>query len=99
MFMDTATQSQALKEAARVLKHGGFLHIWDAKITSAYPDSFYIDLDIRMKEEVIHTTFGVVSDIKNQTYHTFLSICSCLGLDIQTQLIEEDKFYLMFKKS
>lgn len=35
MFMDEATQRAAIREAARVLRHGGRLHIWDA--TSSLP--------------------------------------------------------------
>lgn len=35
MFMDADTHKQAVSEAARVLKKGGYLHIWDAEIVSA----------------------------------------------------------------
>ncbi len=35
MFMSQREQEQAIQEAARVLKHGGELHIWDCDIASA----------------------------------------------------------------
>ena len=39
MFMSQREQEQAIQEAARVLKHGGELHIWDCDIASAYMDN------------------------------------------------------------
>lgn len=98
MFMNINTQKQALSEAVRVLKVGGTLHIWDTEISSAYPDPFCVDLDIHLNEELIHTTFGVISDAKNQTVETFLSICLDYNLIIKKQEIENGHFYLVFQK-
>lgn len=99
MFMNTETQKQALAEAARVLKVGGALHIWDAEIASAYPVPFRVDLDIQLDDEVIHTTFGCASDVINQNATTFTSICLGYGLIVQKQIIDDGRFYLLFEKN
>lgn len=99
MFMNLDTQKQALSEAVRVLKTGGTLHIWDTEIASAYPEPFCVDLDICLNnEELIHTTFGIISDVKHQTAETFLSICSEYHLIIQKEEMENGHFYLVFQK-
>lgn len=46
MFMSQREQEQAIQEAARVLKHGGELHIWDCDIASAYPEPFCIGKNV-----------------------------------------------------
>lgn len=98
MFMDVSTQKQALSEAIRVLKAGGTLRIWDAEISSAYPDPFCVDLEIDLDGETIHTTYGIVSDVKDQTAETFLSICSRYRLALERRELEDGQFYLVFQK-
>lgn len=46
MFMSQREQEQAIQEAARVLKHGGELHIWGCDIASAYPEPFCIGKNV-----------------------------------------------------
>ncbi len=98
MFMNADAQSKAISEAVRVLKPGGHLHIWDAEISSAYPEPFTVDLDIQLPMEKIHTTYGIISDIKNQTASTIKEICMDLGLQIESTYTEGGNFYLVFCK-
>lgn len=99
MFMNTETQRKAISEASRVLKNGGCLHIWDAEIPSAYPEPFIVDLDIQVKSEFLHTTFGVVSDIQNQTAASVSDICSEYGLILKLQNINGGHFHLVLEKT
>lgn len=99
MFMNMSTQKQAVSEAIRVLKAGGTLHIWDTEISSACPEPFCVDLDIYLDGEVVHTTFGIVSDVKDQTVDTFLQIGSEYNLIIKRQEMKNGHFYLVFRKA
>ena len=98
MFMNTETQRKAISEASRVLKKGGCLHIWDAEIHSAYLEPFIVDLDIQIKSEFLHTTFGVVSDIQNQTAASVSDICSKYGLILKMQNVNDGQFHIVFEK-
>lgn len=98
MFMNADTQVRAIAEAARVLKPEGKLHIWDAEIPSAYPEPFTVDLDIQLPAEQIHTTYGVVSDIKNQVVAKLEGICLDCGLQIESVHTENGQFHLVLRK-
>lgn len=97
MFMDGETQKQALAEAARVLKSGGKLCIWDSNILSP-PELFLVELDIQLPSEFIHTTYGVVHAIPNQTAASVTKLCKDTGLKSITQVIENGHFYSVFHK-
>jgi ubiquinone/menaquinone biosynthesis C-methylase UbiE len=60
MYMTEEMQRKAIREAARVLKDGGKMCIWDCTILSAYPEPFVVDPDIRIGNMMIHTSYGVV---------------------------------------
>lgn len=97
MFMSTAEQKLAIAEAARVLKSGGELHIWDCDIVSAYPEPFCIDVDVCLPEEEIHTTYGV-GKLDGQSFASISDLCVGAGLTAVFQEIEENSFHLKFKK-
>ena len=60
--MSRDTQRQAIAEAARVLRPGGMIHIWDADIRSACPEPFIVDLDIAAGRKTIRVSYGIVKD-------------------------------------
>lgn len=62
MYMSRDTQRQAIAEAARVLRPGGMIHIWDADIRSACPEPFIVDLDIAAGRKTIRVSYGIVKD-------------------------------------
>ena len=67
MYMTKETQRKAIREAARVLKEGGRMCIWDCTILSAYPDPFVVDLDIQIANKKIHTSYGIVKQDKQSS--------------------------------
>ena len=74
LFMNRKTQLQALSEAARVLKTGGMMHIWDTDVSSAYPYLFRVDLEIQVDGERIYTTYEIINDIINPVSYTHLDV-------------------------
>ena len=97
MFMHREDQKQAVAEAARVLKSGGTLHIWDCEIESAYPEPFCIDVDILLPEEKIHTTYGV-GKLDGQSMEFISSLCLDAGLTSIYKVSEGSNFHLVFRK-
>lgn len=97
MYMTRAEQQSVIREASRVLKPGGFLHIWDATIRRAYPEPFVVDLDIDANGTILHTTYGVVK-MDSQDVELFLSMCKEADLTLAGKTISNEQFYLLFRK-
>lgn len=97
MFMRADEQRNAIAEAARVLRFGGTLHIWDCDIASAYPEPFCVDVNIRLPEEEIHTTYGV-GKLDPQSLASISAMCKDAGLTPIIQKHEGNRFYLKFRK-
>ena len=97
MYMTEETQRKSICEAARVLKVGKLMNIWDCDIRSAYPDPFIVDLDIKTGNITIHTTYGIIKkDIQSSE-----SICCLLeqaGLRIESVQEKYGQFYIQCKK-
>lgn len=97
MFMDAQEQKMAILEAARVLKYGGDLHIWDCNITSAYPEPYCVDVEIQLPEEQISTTYGV-GKLGKQGRDSIVQMCMDAGLHQISVNATEAGFYLLFRK-
>lgn len=98
MYLDRVSQKKALQEAYRVLKPGGQLHLWDAEIEKAYPEPFVVELDIKLPTEEIHTGYGVVSDVVNQTAQSVAALCADAGFQSLASQTAEGQFYLACSK-
>lgn len=98
MYMDKASQKQAINEAVRVLKPGGLLHIWDTDIESAYPEPFLVELDIDAAGKQIQTTYGIGKS-DGQDMDFFISLCEADGMMLMEQKSDSGYFYLKLKKA
>lgn len=98
MYMPHSVQERAIFEAARVLRPGGRLHIWDTEIVRAYPDPFLVELDIDAAGEHIHTTYGIVDQDAAQDSGRFLRLCQSAGLRLVRRQERDGCFYLCFSK-
>lgn len=79
MYMNNKVQRKALQEAIRVLKPGGKCYIWDTDIESAYPNPFFVDLDINSDRISVHTSYGILKD-EAQNMDTILEFLNDFGL-------------------
>lgn len=98
MYMDHTTQAQAISEAARVLRPGGSLHIWDGEIRNAFPDPYLMELDINAAGAAIHTTYGILKENAFQNAEHFIRICRAAYLKLAERQEHDGWFYLHFSK-
>lgn len=97
MYLRGEEQRRAILEAARVLRCGGALHIWDCEILSAYPDPFLIDVEIQLPNDIISTTYGV-GKLDAQDKDSIMQLCLDAGLRAVSQASNDCGFYLHFQK-
>lgn len=98
MFMTEEDQQKALREAARVVKPNGEVHIWDCCIDSAYPDPFCIDVEILLPAGKIQTTYGV-GKLDAQSLASIQSMCETAGLRIDEAKANGLHFYIRCRKA
>lgn len=97
MYMTALEQAKAISEAARVLKSGGTLAIWDCEIASAYPDPFFVDVDVLMDGQKYHTTYGIIKrDAQDREQIELL--CSKVGLRLVNASSNAKHFNLYYEK-
>lgn len=98
MYMSHTVQARAIAQAARVLRPGGTLHIWDAEIGSAFPDPFLMELDIDAAGTPVHTTYGIVKENAAQNADHFLRLCQGARLNLEDRQDHNGWFYLCLTK-
>lgn len=98
MYMDRDTKEKAVSQAARVLRPGGSLHIWDAEIQTAWPEPFLAELDIQVGGARVHTTYGVAGEDMAQDGETLAALCRACGLSPAERREDGGHFYLAFVK-
>ena len=97
MYMDTEEQRRSIAEAARVLKAGGGLHIWDCDIPTAWPEPFCVDVEVALPEEHISVTYGV-GKLSAQDRCSIRAMCRDAGLILVSERPAGDGFCLCFRK-
>lgn len=97
MYMPEETQREAIREAARVMKGSGSLHIWDCEIESAYPEPFCTQVEVCLPGERISATYGIVKrDI--QSFSSISRLCAEAGLTCVETKQNGEYFYLRCAK-
>lgn len=98
MYMDAAATRQALAEAARVLRPGGSLHIWDAVVDSAWPQPFLVELAIDADGTALQPTYGVLMPDAAQDAASIQRLCQACGLLPRESRQQDGTFYLEMQK-
>ncbi len=97
MYMDAGQQALAVGQAARVLKAGGALYIWDCEIASAWPAPFCLELEVLLPAGPLAVTYGVGKrDAQSQA--SILEICRAAGLSLCACAEQGGCFFLVLCK-
>lgn len=96
MFIDSNLHDKVVAEAARVLRERGQLHIWDADITSAFPEPFIIALDIDADGDCFHSGYGVMKYDAAQSSSYFIELCTRHGFSLSSREQMGNSFKLVF---
>lgn len=97
MYMTKDTQKRAISEAARVLKQGGRMFIWDSQFPAAHPDPHIVHLDIHFADKTIHTSYGIVKD-EEQRLEDFVHFIKLNRLRLEHISKEDDHFFISASK-
>lgn len=93
MYMKSEIQIKAISEAARVLKSGGRVHIWDSEFKSIASEPYISHLDIVWENEAVHTSYGIIKD-ENQSAEDILGFLKSSGLSLESFLMTENHFFI-----
>jgi len=96
MYLPREHRADVLREAYRVLRPGGRLHVWDAEFAEAHP--FCVELDIDAAGTPVHTTYGVYQDDAAQDARSTVSIVREAGFRLLEWRTEDGQFSLRFEK-
>ena len=97
MYMTAEEQQKSICEAARVLRVGKQMYIWDCDIRSAYPEPFMIDLDIRGGNNKLHTTYGIIKK-DTQSSDSVVRLLESAGLKIESLQAKDGQFHIQCRK-
>ncbi|MDI9497644.1 MAG: class I SAM-dependent methyltransferase [Bacillota bacterium] len=93
MYMTRDVQAEAIREAARVLKRGGRIHIWDSDIASVGREPYAVDLDIIWDGNCVHTSYGIVKG-ETQSSTDVMRILRECGFQPERHVLTENHFFI-----
>jgi len=74
------------------------ISIWDCDIDAVYPEPFMVDLDIRVGDHAIRTTYGVVKE-DTQSSGSISRIVEYAGWSIVVLQEEGERFHIQCRKA
>lgn len=98
MYLFPGDRGAVFSEAARVLKSGGRMYVWDAVYDCAFPEPHLAELYIDAAGEQISTTYGVLGEGMGLSRDDVLSRAAEAGLELADERLAGEHFYLVFRK-
>lgn len=98
MYLFPEDRGAVFSEAARVLKSGGRMYVWDAAYCSAFPEPHLVELSIDAAGERIGTTYGVLGEGMCLSRDDVLRRAAEAGLAPAEARAGGGHFYLVFEK-
>lgn len=98
MYLFPEDRGAVFSEAARVLKSGGRMYVWDAAYGPAFPEPHLVELNIDAAGERISTTYGVLGEGMSLSLDDILRCAAEAGLQLAGKRLEGGHFYLIFEK-
>lgn len=98
MYLFPGDRGAVFSEAARVLKSGGRMYVWDAVYDCAFPEPHLAELYIDAAGEKISTTYGVLGEGMGLSRDGVLRCASEAGLELAGERLAGEHFYLVFRK-
>ena len=98
MYLFPEDRGAVFSEAARVLKSGGRMYVWDAAYRSAFPEPHLVELSIDAAGERIGTTYGVLGEGMCLSRDDVLSRAAEAGLAPAEARAGGVHFYLVFER-
>lgn len=99
MYLFPEDRGAVFSEAARVLRPGGKLHVWDASYSSASPGPHLVELEIDAAGEPISTTYGVLGEGMELSSGELLRCAENAGLVPVSKTQFGEHFYLIWEKT
>ena len=98
VYLFPEDRGAVFSEAARVLKSGGRMYVWDAVYDCAFPEPHLAELYIDAAGERISTTYGVLVEGMSLNLDDILRCAAEAGLQLAGKRLEGGHFYLIFEK-
>lgn len=98
---DQEDHRKVFAELARVLKPGGFFHMWDVDLTErpqTDKEYYVVQIQYRVDGKEFKTSYGQKwpKEVRNEDYYTALAIEA--GLRLVSKVRNQNTFYLVFQK-
>jgi ubiquinone/menaquinone biosynthesis C-methylase UbiE len=100
MYIPIADHKKIFEEIHRILKKNGEFFLWDLKIPKRKNEEnkiYVIILKVKTNGKIIDSGYGTKWE-KEQHAKQFLQLGSDVGFEILEQKIEENVFFIKFKK-
>ncbi|MFX1488399.1 MAG: class I SAM-dependent methyltransferase [Promethearchaeota archaeon] len=100
MYIPLTDHKKIFLEIYRTLKVGGEFFLWDLKIPKREEDEkevYLITLKVKFNDKVIDTGYGTKWN-KEQDAKYYIKLAKSIGFQILEQNVDENIFYLKFKK-